>query len=151
MARAPFQVLVFPFHVQEDTKIRYAVFKRAEGYWQGIAGGGEGRETPLRAAKREAFEEAGIPLNSRYLRLDSLTMVPVVEVFGFLKWGRDVGAIPEHCFGVGVNRLSLKISHEHVSYQWLSYAQAHRRLHWDSNKKALWELNQRLTKRLTKV
>jgi dATP pyrophosphohydrolase len=151
MKRAPFQVLVFPYYIQENTKILYAIFKRTEGYWQGIAGGGEGRETPLRAAKREAFEEAGIPFNSKYLRLDSMTMIPVVGVCGFLKWGKDVLAIPEYCFGVGVNHLSLKISSEHVSYKWLSYAQAHRSLHWDSNKYALWELNHRLTERPIRV
>lgn len=150
MKRAPFQILVFPFHIKDDNKIRYALFKRREGYWQGIAGGGKGRETPFKAARREAFEEAGIPLESRYLKLDSMAMIPVPGVCGFLKWGRDVLVIPEHSFGVEVDDPEMILSAEHTSYRWEGYEQAHRRLHWDSNKTALWELNQRLTQRAFK-
>jgi dATP pyrophosphohydrolase len=35
-------------------------------------------------------------------------------------------------------------SREHTSYRWLSYDEAARLLRWDSNKTALWELNERL-------
>ena len=61
MARAPFQVLVFPYRYTPEEEIEYAVFFRISprygGVWQAIAGGGEDDETPLEAAKREAFEE----------------------------------------------------------------------------------------------
>ncbi|MDP9310318.1 MAG: hypothetical protein M3R24_05410 [Chloroflexota bacterium] len=50
MARAPFQVLVFPYHQRSDGIYVFAVFRRADDpYWQGIAGGGEGDETPRQA------------------------------------------------------------------------------------------------------
>ena len=40
MARAPFQILVFPYRRRGD-KFEFALFRRADdGYWQGIAGGG---------------------------------------------------------------------------------------------------------------
>jgi len=145
MKRAPFQVLVFPFHIEEDTKILYAIFKRTEGYWQGIAGGGEERETPLKAAKREAFEEAGISLNRKYMQINSITMIPAVDIFGFLKWGKDVLFIPEYSFGVKVHEPALKLSQEHTSCKWVAYEQAHKLLRWESNKTALRELHQRLT------
>jgi dihydroneopterin triphosphate diphosphatase len=57
MARAPFQVLVFPYRALDDGDFEFAVFSRAAyRCWQGIAGGGEGEETPLQAAKRESLE-----------------------------------------------------------------------------------------------
>lgn len=62
MARAPFQIFVLPFRIVGRERFEYALFKRRDAAdWQGIAGGGEDSETPLVAAKREAFEEARIP------------------------------------------------------------------------------------------
>src|SRR5215216_3724181 len=67
MARAPFQVLVLPFRIVDTSTFEYALFKRSdEPYWQGIAGGGEDAETPLAAARREAFEEAQIPPSTTF-------------------------------------------------------------------------------------
>jgi dATP pyrophosphohydrolase len=43
MARAPFQVLVIPHRIHMHNQLEFALLKRAdEGFWQGIAGGGEG-------------------------------------------------------------------------------------------------------------
>ncbi len=144
MARAPFQVLVFPYY-RTDADTEYAIFRRTDtGYWQGIAGGGEGEETPLQAAKREAQEEASIPAASRYVALEALSKVSVVQVAGTLLWGEDVLVIPEYCFGVEVVNRQLALSREHVEYRWVQYDTAVAMLHWDSNKTALWELNHRL-------
>lgn len=42
MARAPFQVLVIPHRIHMHNQLEFALLKRAdEGFWQGIAGGGE--------------------------------------------------------------------------------------------------------------
>lgn len=52
MPRAPFQVLVFPYRKNLLDQFEFALLLRAdEGFWQGIAGGGEDSETPLEAAK----------------------------------------------------------------------------------------------------
>ena len=60
VTRAPFQVLVLPYRFRPSTGLEYAVFRRADlGFWQAISGGGEGAETPLEAAKREALEDVG--------------------------------------------------------------------------------------------
>jgi len=144
MARAPFQVLVLPYRLTQDGGILYAVFRRKDaGYWQGIAGGGEDVESPLEAAKREAFEEAGIEPTSRFLELDSTSTVPVEGVSGFI-WGPDVLVVPEYCFGVMVEREQLTMSAEHMDYKWADYNTARGMLRWDSNKNALWELNHRV-------
>lgn len=47
------QVLVIPYKMING-KAEYCIFKRSDAlYWQFIAGGGEDKETPLEAAKRE--------------------------------------------------------------------------------------------------
>lgn len=148
--RAPFQVLVFPYRILRNKKVLYAVFKRKAstgGFWQGIAGGGEKKESPLQAARREALEEAGIPPNSEYIKLDSFAMIPVVDVCGF-EWGNNTLVIPEYCFGVKVENVQLQLSVEHEKYKWVSYNTAKKMLRWDSNKIALWELNYRIKKAL---
>jgi dATP pyrophosphohydrolase len=39
---------------------------------------------------------------------------------------------------------TIAISREPTAYRWLSYEEAVKLLRWDSNKTALWELNERL-------
>lgn len=145
MPRTPFQVLVIPYRIVADDEIAYAVFRRRdEGQpWQAIAGGGEGGETPLDAAKREASEEAGIDPSHAYVQLDSLATIPVVH-FAPFRDREDLHVIPEYGFGVEVVAGDLRLSREHTEYAWLPYQDAHAILRWDSNKNALWELDRRL-------
>ncbi len=146
MSRAPFQVLVIPYFILSPSEILYAVFRRlmdGRGCWQAIAGGGEDDETPEQAARREAWEEAGIEPHSDYLALNCMAMIPVVNVAGF-SWGENVLVIPEYCFGVQAPTRQLRLSGEHLECRWLAFEDAHAQLTWDSNKNALWELNHRL-------
>ena len=142
--RAPFQALALPF-IKEGEKYYYAIFKRKDlGIWQFIAGGGEGDETPIETAKREAYEEAGIDRKSPYIRLASITTIPAVNICG-LKWGEKIIMIPEFAFGVELpSRKKLKISSEHTQYLWLNCEDAIKKLRYDSNKSAIWELDYRL-------
>ena len=146
MSRAPFQILVLPFRRLADGELEYAIFKREPktgGYWQGIAGGGEDDEKSLEAAKRESFEEAGISVGSKFVKLDSFSTVPVEGVCGF-KWGKEVLVLPQHCYGVEVKEKEINLSDEHTEYCWLDFKTAYYMLNWDSNKTALWELDYRL-------
>ena len=147
MSRAPFQVLVLPFTKQSDGLFSYAVLKRNSstgGYWQFVAGGGKPGEEPKDAARREAHEEIGSDPKSALIRLDALTMIPVVNIGGF-EWGEDVLVIPEYCFGLELHSENITLSHEHTDYRWLTYEEASDLVNWESNKTALWELNHRLT------
>lgn len=145
MSRAPFQVLVLPFHICPDGSPRYALFRRTDGdYWQGIAGGGEGCETPLEAARREACEETGIDMQGRFFPLEATATIPVPSVCGFL-WGPRVLVIPEYSFGALVNSEAMMLSAEHAEYRWCNYEDAHSFVKWDSNRVAIWELNHRVT------
>ncbi len=75
MARAPLQILVLPYRhlaLERSAQFEYAVFSRADyPCWQFIAGGAEDQESPLEAASREAFEEAGIESGCTYIALDT--------------------------------------------------------------------------------
>jgi dATP pyrophosphohydrolase len=145
--RAPFQVLVLPYCCSNEGRTEYAIFKRSDAaYWQFIAGGGEDKETPIEAAKREANEEAGIPFHSEYIMLDSKNTVPVEGVTGKFTWGENIFVIPEYTFGVRLDNRKIVLSKEHTEFAWLGYLEAVAMLKWDSNKNALWELNARLTK-----
>ena len=144
--RAPFQVLVFPYR-RVGNRIEYAIFKRTPrsgSFWQGIAGGGKKGEAVIDAAKREAYEEAGIPVDSKYILLESCNTVPVLGILEEFFWGKDVLVVPEYCFGVLVEDHEIVLSDEHVEYRWVSYEEAVKLLKWDSNKNALWELDYRL-------
>ena len=144
MPRAPFQVLVLPYRRTTNTR-EFAVFSRRDyPCWQGIAGGGEDDEAPLEAAKREAFEEAGLSSAGEFTPLQSLCTVPVIEFRDNRTWDPALYVIPQYSFGVDCARQSLVLSHEHDALEWLPYAEAHARFTYDSNRTALWELNQRL-------
>lgn len=145
MARAPFQVLVYPYRQRHTAEFEYALLRRADlGYWQAVAGGGEANETILAAARRETFEETGLPLHSAMLQLDTVEPVPVIDFRDSYLWGEDVYVIPQYCFGVLAQDWEIVLSREHIAYRWLTYAQAQQLLKYDGNKTALWELNQRL-------
>jgi dATP pyrophosphohydrolase len=145
MSRAPFQVLVIPFQVGADGEPRYLLFKRADNaVWQWVAGGGEDDEEPEQAARREAFEEAGIPQDARLVRLDSVASIPAVHFADRHLWGDGVYVIPEFGFGVEVRGREVCLSDEHGACEWLDYETARSRLEWDSNRTALWELHSRL-------
>ena len=145
MARAPFQVLVFPFRINDRHQFVFALLKRTdEGFWQGVAGGGEDDETPLEAARRETFEETGVDPSSPFIKLDSVESVPVIAFKESPRWGEKVYVIPQFCFGVSSSISEIQLSDEHSEFGWFLYEQANRLLKFDGNKTALWELNQRL-------
>ena len=145
MARAPFQVLVYPYRRIENGQLEYALLKRSDqGFWQAIAGGGEDDETPFEAARRETNEESGIPPTAEFLQLDTVEPVPVIEFGNSHIWGDSVYVIPQYCFGVTAPHVQIVISREHTEYRWLSYEAAHPLLKYDGNKTALWELDKRL-------
>lgn len=102
MSRVPFQVLVFLRRLDANGP-EYLVLKRADlSVWQGVAGGGEGDESPREAAIRETMEEVGASA-TRLIDLESVAMVPVLDVVGCYRWGDDVLEIPEYAFCVDVD------------------------------------------------
>ena len=140
--RAPFQVLVIPFR-RTANGLEFAVLRRSDDdCWQFVAGGGDEVETPIQAAGRETREETG--LQGEVLPLDSIASIPKDCFASGESWGDDVLVIPEYCFAVDAGDSTITLSGEHTEFQWLPYKQASSLLKWDSNRTALWELNERL-------
>ena len=148
MARAPFQVIVFPYRKTAVGLYEYAVFFRRTlrygDFWQAISGGGEDDETPLQAARREANEEGGLALDIKFIRLESMVTIPAPQAAGML-WGPEVLVVPEYAFGADAAGQEIVLSEEHTEYRWVDYQTAQQLLRFDSNKNALWELDYRLT------
>lgn len=145
--RQPHQILAFPYKKNKNNEYVYAIFCRSgsKERWQGIAGGVEENETYLEACKREANEEANISYESKVIELESISTMPVVNVTKEFIWGDSVYLIYEHCYGIDATNDDIKLSHEHSKFEWLSYEEAVKKLKWDSNRNALWELNWKLT------
>ncbi len=140
--RALFQILVIPFRYKE-AQTEYAILKRSDAnYWQFVAGGGENVETPLEAAQRESQEETGV--TGEIIELDSMATIPKNCFVAAESWGQDVYVIPEYCFALDVGDSVIRLSGEHTELRWVSYEEAYSLLKWDSNRNALWELNERL-------
>ena len=59
-------------------------------------------------------------------------------------WPDDLFVVPEYAFGLFVSDGTVPLSDEHIEVAWLPFCESHERLTWDSNKVALWELEQRL-------
>jgi dATP pyrophosphohydrolase len=142
--RQPVQVLVIPFR-KTNAAVEFCLLKRSDAkYWQFVAGGAEGNETPLEAATREAREEAGTSLSAKVIALDSMCCVPANIFRDWKKWPKGTYVVKEYAFGVEVQNEPIKLSNEHTDLKWVSCDEAMALLKWDSNKTALWELSQRL-------
>ena len=143
--RAPLQVLVILYKKKKDEILFCVGLRSSKNIWQFVAGGAEDKETPIEAAIRELSEETGINIKEEDLIvLDSKTTIPVVNVTGTYTWGKDVFVIPEYAFAVDATSFQIKLSNEHTEFKWLEYNKAMDILTYDSNKSALWELNEKL-------
>ena len=149
--RATFQILALPYRKKGEAW-EFCVFHRTEpDEWQFTSGGGEDDETPEQAALREIWEETGF--HAEHLtRLSSVSYVPanVFREDARAHWPKDIYVVPEYHFAYECTQ-EIVLSHEHRECVWLTYPDAQRRLKWDSNKTALYELWCRLNGRLEKT
>jgi len=114
--RAPFQVLVFLYRI-ENSKPLYLILKRSDAdYWQPVAGGGEGDENPQQTGVRETFEETDQRINDKLIVIPLTQFVSVFETFNKLLWGPQVTIIPHYLFGCEVLDSEVKLSEEHTEY-----------------------------------
>jgi dATP pyrophosphohydrolase len=149
MSRAPTNVLVFPYRRPAAGVLEFAVFRRADAdCWQGLAGGAEQGESAEEAARREVEEETGCAIADGWIFLDAMATVPANIFAARRTWGPEVYVVTEWAFGVELPpSAQVRLSAEHREVRWLPYAEAIALLRWDSNRTALWELNERLTAR----
>ncbi|WP_288528599.1 NUDIX pyrophosphatase [uncultured Eubacterium sp.] len=148
MSRAPYNILVLPYYIYKNN-VEYCIFKRSDmNIWQFIAGGGEDDEEPRTAAIRESLEEASISPNSNYRQLVSMGYVSVENFSEKVRqtWG-EKSVIPVFTFSVNLYKKDIVISDEHTEFKWCNYTEAKERLHFDLDKTALYELNEKIKRR----
>lgn len=146
--RVPFQILAIPYKIVGGEPL-FCVFHRSDiDQWQFIAGGGEERdgvrETPVEAAEREAFEEGGVKADN-IIQLTSMCYIPT-DIFPekhLYNWSPDIYVVPEYSFAFECKGEPV-LSHEHTECVWLTFNEAGKKLKWDSNRTALYELKCRL-------
>ncbi|NLT57553.1 MAG: NUDIX domain-containing protein [Clostridiales bacterium] len=148
MSRQPRQVHLYVYR-QTPGGHAFAIFQRADNalWWQGICGGVEEGETLEQAARREAFEEAGIEGPWPLYRLDTESHLPagLFDPDVQARWGKEVVVIPMTFFAMPFDG-TIKLSPEHSDVRWLPYADAEKLVYFHDQKTALWELRERLSR-----
>lgn len=141
--RNPYQVLVLPFSLVENELYVY-VFKRSNGgWWQFISGGGEDEESIAETAIREMEEETGIQIENELIELQTITSIPVSAFKDKLVYfEKNVYVIPEYSFAVNIGQSPITLSNEHTGFRFVKVEEAYKLLRYDSNKTALFELEQ---------
>lgn len=142
--RLPYQILAIPYKIIKDN-ILCCILHRADiDQWQFIAGGGENKEKPIEAARREIFEEVGIEIKN-IIQLDTMCSIPVNCICEKHRknWSGNTYVIPEYSFAFECES-EILLSNEHTEYLWVDYKRANELLTFDSNKTALYELICRL-------
>lgn len=141
--RKPKQVLVF-LHRKNNDKYEYCIFyRKKDKFWQGLSGGVEDNEELADTVKREVYEETGIKVNN-VIKLDTISSIPGINVNKNFNYKNNIYVVYEYAFGININDEDIKLSDEHEEYRWVNYEEAIKLLKYDSNKTALFELNERL-------
>ena len=141
--RKPKQVLVFLYRKTKN-KYEYCIFYRKNNkFWQGLSGGVEDNEELADTVKREVYEETGIKVNN-IIKLDTISSIPGINVNKNFNYKNNIYIVYEYAFGININNEDIRLSNEHQEYRWVNYEEAIKLLKYDSNKTALFELNERL-------
>nr|MBF4359652.1 NUDIX pyrophosphatase [Vibrio anguillarum] len=72
-----------------------------------------------------------------------MCMLPKVYYVDHENWANHRFVVPEYSFSVRVFA-EPQLSNEHTNFRWCDFQEASELLKYDSNKIALWELEQRL-------
>ena len=151
MSRQSKQIHIYLYRENSEGLYEFSIFQRSDNelWWQGISGGVEEGETIEEAARREAFEEAGISVKPPLYRLESISYLPTYIFDDDIQeeWGKDIVVIPMYFFAMTFDG-NIKLSDEHSSIKWLTYEKAHDLVYFDDQKTALWELNERLIRKI---
>ncbi len=123
----------------KDKKILYLLLKRKLHWkgWEFVKGGVEKNESPIKASKREVFEETGLkPL-----------IVKDHHFYGYYKYKKN---LPERPFigqsfalySAEVPDKKVKVdTDEHSIYAWLPFNKAIKKLTWENQKDCLRRVN----------
>ncbi len=137
--RIPIQVLVYPVRQNKDSW-EYLMLKRTEdrgGFWQGVTGHPEGKESTEKAAARELLEETGF-IPSFIMKTDFSYKIQVDEEYREI-YPEGTTELDEYVFVARIDQEDLPHidDFEHTEWKWCSFEEAMNLLYWEDNKKAL--------------
>ncbi|OCF99304.1 dihydroneopterin triphosphate diphosphatase [Gilliamella apicola] len=91
-------------------------------FWQSVTGSLEKNELPRDTAIREVFEETGIDINGKNLKLIDAKHVVEFEIFPQFRYryAPEVKINKEHWFYLPLRDEVTPVLTEHLSYQWLT-------------------------------
>jgi dihydroneopterin triphosphate diphosphatase len=124
-----------------DNEVKYLLLKRSKekepypGIWQIVTGRIEPNEEAYKTALREVQEETG-------LKPVKCFVAPKVNQF-YTSYGDKIFLIP--VFVINVESKNVILSDEHTLYEWLSFENAFKRIHWYSQKENLQIINEILS------
>ena len=143
MLKTPISALVL-IHTKD---LQVLIMEHADkaGFWQSVTGSLELGETPLDAAIREVQEETG--LDTKQYDVQDWHASNVYEIYPHWRhrYASGVTENTEHLFGLELpSELPIKLSpDEHVSYEWVNWREAAKRVFSWTNVDALKRLGER--------
>jgi len=137
--RIPTQVLVYPVKLLQD-EWQYLLLKRTEergGFWQGVTGHPEGKESIEQAAARELLEETGF-IPGFLMKTDFSYKIEVEEKYKDI-YPEGTTEVEEFVFVARINQEDFPHidDFEHTEWKWCSFEEAYNMLYWENNKQAL--------------
>jgi 8-oxo-dGTP pyrophosphatase MutT (NUDIX family) len=114
-------------------RIRYLLLKYSAGHWDFVKGQIEENESEKDTVLRELQEETGI-INAKFIGDFRKTIN-----YSFKSRGRTIYKEVVYFLIHDNNNTEVKLSREHVAYQWLNYEQAMRRVTFQNAKNVLSE------------
>ncbi len=144
--RQPKQIHVYLYR-ERNGIYEYAVFQRSDMpiCWQGVCGGLENNETLEEGLMRELSEEAGISKIDKLIQLESICHLP--DNLFAENWDKSVVMVPMYYYAIPYDG-EITLSDEHLEVKWLDYETAVELVYFDSQKNALYELNEKLKRGL---
>jgi dihydroneopterin triphosphate diphosphatase len=117
-----------------EGKSQYLLLQRADdeelypGLWQIVTGSMKKNETSVQSVLRELKEETG-------LNIKKIWTVPMID--SYLDFKADIiQMVPVFAVEVDSNS-EVRLSHEHQSFQWLSYSEAKQRVVWPGQRNVI--------------